>query len=164
MEGIKVKVGMGDFKVGKDNDVLVTYGLGSCVGITIYDPDKKLGGMAHVMLPSSSIAKSSALVKEGKYADTAIRTMISSLISAGGDIINFEAKIFGGAKMFSFESERNSMDIGKRNVIAVKEELVKQRIPLKAEITGEDYGRTIELELKSGKVKVVSINKPVLVV
>ncbi len=116
------------------------------------------------MLPSSSIAKSSALVKEGKYADTAIRTMISSLISAGGDIINFEAKIFGGAKMFSFESERDSMDIGKRNVIAVKEELVKQRIPLKAEITGEDYGRTIELELKSGKVKVVSINKPVLVV
>lgn len=164
MEGTKVKVGMGDFKVGNGAEFLVTYGLGSCVGITIYDPQKKIGGMAHVMLPTSTIAKSSAPVKEGKYADTAIRAMISSLIAAGGDIINFEAKIFGGAKMFSFESEKDTMDIGRRNVAAVKGELEKQRIPIKAEVTGEDYGRTIELELKSGKVKVISINKPVLVV
>ncbi len=153
---------MGEFAIGPENMTLVTYGLGSCVGVTIYDPEKKLGGLAHVMLPTAEVSKSKD-IKKGKYADTAIREMISQLIMAGGDIINFQAKIFGGAKMFSFETEKEGMDIGKRNIAAVKDELKKQRIPLLGEMVGEDYGRTIEFEVSSGKVKVISINKPIVI-
>ena len=163
MEKQKIKVGMGEYQVGNEHDLLVTYGLGSCVGITIFDPLKKIGGLAHVMLPSAKIS-TAPNIKSGKYADTAIRELISKLIALGGDIINFEAKIFGGAKMFSFQNERSGMDIGNRNITAIKEELKKQRIPIVGKIVGEDYGRTIEFELSSGKVKVISINKPIIIV
>ncbi|MCD6579443.1 chemotaxis protein CheD [bacterium] len=159
-----VKVGMGDYQIGKENQTLITYGLGSCVGIAIYDKEKHIGGLAHIMLPSAKLAKSSVPLNTAKYADTAIREMIAKLIGEGGDIVNFESKIFGGAKMFSFVSDKPGSDIGSRNVEAVKGELKKQRIPIMVEIVGADFGRTIEFNLIDGSVKVISVNKPVKIV
>ncbi len=145
-----IKVGMADYKVGKSPDKLITLGLGSCIGITLYDKRKKMGGMAHIMLPKNpDPTKASA-----KFADTAMEAMCKDLEKMGLIIRNMEAKIAGGAQMFTFSSSNEMNSIGFRNAEAVKLELKKRGVKLIAEETGGSAGRTIELDLESGKLKI----------
>lgn len=151
-----IKVGMADLNVTHQSGVLKTTGLGSCVGVTLYDAKAKVAGMAHVMLPSSEIAREGQL-NISKYADTAIPEMIRLMEALGAQIRRMEAKMAGGAQMFAFGSHSDTMRIGPRNVDSCKEQLARFKIPLIAEDTGLNYGRTIEFDCETGILLVRSV-------
>ncbi|MGB8951666.1 MAG: chemotaxis protein CheD [Candidatus Aminicenantales bacterium] len=152
----KIFVDIGHLKIAKNHDVLETLSLGSCVGVVLYDPVAKVGGLAHIMLPESALAKDKARKEPAKYADTAIPLMIKKMIQAGAKRPRINARIIGGANMFKKESERFPLNIGERNIEAAKNVLEKAKIPVVAEDIGKDYGRTVEFEVISGKVLIKS--------
>lgn len=154
-----VKVGMADLKVVVFPDALTTLGLGSCVGICLYDSTSKVTGMAHIMLPSSKAIRKNENV--AKFADTAIVELISQMEKLGARKSRFIAKIAGGAQMFSFSSQNESMKIGERNAEAVREILKLYGIPIKADDTGGNFGRTIEFYSENGKLIIKTAGKGV---
>ncbi len=161
MEHQLVKVGMADLQVTNEaSSVLKTTGLGSCVGITLYDSIKKIAGMAHVMLPNSEIARGDQ-INLAKYADTAIPEMIRLMQNLGASPLRLEAKLAGGAQMFTFPGQSDSMRIGPRNVETCKTMLLKYKIPVKAEDTGGNYGRTIEFVSATGLLLIRSVQQGV---
>ncbi|MGG1551162.1 MULTISPECIES: chemotaxis protein CheD [Paenibacillus] len=156
MQDSLIKVGMADLNVAERGGVLKTTGLGSCVGVTLYDSRAKVGGMAHVMLPSSEIAREGSL-NIAKYADTAIPELISKMAQLGANVHKLEAKLAGGAQMFAFAGNNDTMRIGPRNVESCKEMLSQYRIPIIAEDTGANYGRTIEFICETGILVIRSV-------
>ncbi|SYX82824.1 chemotaxis protein CheD [Paenibacillus alvei] len=154
-ESTVVKVGMADLQVCRFGSLRTT-GLGSCVGLTLYDPVAKIAGMAHVMLPSSDIAREGNR-NIAKYADTAIPELIRRMTEAGASLSRVHAKMAGGAQMFAFASNNDMMRIGPRNVDSCKLMLEQYSIPLHAEDTGANYGRTIELFCDDGRLHIRSV-------
>ncbi len=150
-----IKVGMADLKVAQHPSVLTTLGLGSCIGIALYDCKSKTIGMAHIMLPSSQIAL--AQTNRAKFADTGILDLVSEMKKLGSEVRNLVAKIAGGAQMFAFTSNNESMKIGLRNADATKAMLMELGIPLLAEDTGGNCGRTIEFSSENGMMMVKTI-------
>ncbi|MFX3632939.1 MAG: chemotaxis protein CheD [Candidatus Pristimantibacillus sp.] len=151
-----VKVGMADLNIARDGEILKTTGLGSCVGLTLFDPITKIAGMAHVMLPSSEIARETTF-NLSKYADTAIPELINQMNSAGAITRHMVAKMAGGAQMFAFSGQSDSMRIGPRNVESCIEMMVRYSIPVYAQDTGGNYGRTIELNSSNGILTIKSV-------
>jgi chemotaxis protein CheD len=152
-----VKVGMADYKIGRDPASIISYGLGSCVGIALFDPITKIGGLAHIMLPDSTQARSTENL--AKFADTAIPKMLEEMIHAGAVRSRVTAKIAGGAQMFTFANATDIMRVGERNTASVKIVLKKIGLLLLAEDTGGNYGRTVELKLNTGVYRVKTIAK-----
>lgn len=155
-----IKIGMADLGVAKPPSKLRTTGLGSCVGVVLYDHIHKIAGMAHVMLPESSLAKSGE-VTIGKYADTAIPHLIELMEKAGAQTRNIVAKIAGGAQMFAFLGSSDTMRIGPRNVEDCKQALKEAHIRIVAEDTGGNCGRTIEMDATSGVLQIRTVNQGV---
>ncbi|MGI6450300.1 MAG: chemotaxis protein CheD [Desulfitobacteriia bacterium] len=150
-----IVVGMGDYKVGKTPDRLMTAGLGSCIGVCIYDLQSQIGGMAHIMLPSSGENKKG---NPAKYADTCLAMMLEELYKMGAIKARLKAKMAGGAQMFSFGGKPPLLKIGERNAEAVGQELKKAGIPLLASDIGGTFGRTINFDIKTGDLHVKTIN------
>ena len=150
-----IKVGMADLQLGKDPCMLTTLGLGSCVGISLYDRSTKISGMAHVMLPSSKQARDNTNI--AKFADTGIVYLLNSMMKIGANRSSIVAKLAGGAQMFAFKEVSDIMRIGDRNVDASKEILSMLKIPVVAEDVRGNYGRTIELYSADGKVQIKTI-------
>lgn len=150
-----LKVGMADLKVAQYPNALTTLGLGSCIGICLYDPATKVIGMAHIMLPSSKTIKNNSNI--AKFADTAIIKLIDDMKAAGANTRKLVGKIAGGSQMFKFSSGNDMMKIGLRNAEAVREILKEQRIPIVADDTGGNFGRTIEFFSESGTLKIKTI-------
>lgn len=150
-----IKVGMADLNIAKAPDILQTCGLGSCVGICLWDSKVKMAGMAHIMLPSSSIGKKG---NDAKFADTAIPFLIDKMKKNGADVNRLVAKIAGGAQMFSFSNSSDVMKIGERNTEAVKLYLKNARIRIMAEDTGGSYGRTIEFYADTGSLYIRTVS------
>jgi chemotaxis protein CheD len=149
-----VNVGIADLKIASDKDILRTI-LGSCIGICLYDSASRIGGLSHIMLPVMRTENSS----KKKYADTAIPMLAEEMKRAGADLRRVTAKIVGGSTMFNL-SERSVMtEIGKNNIVKVKEVLKGMEIEIIAEDTGGDYGRTIDFYLENGSVKIKSLGK-----
>jgi chemotaxis protein CheD len=144
-----VKVGMADLNITESPDILRTTGLGSCVGVALYDPLRKVAGLAHVMLPE---AHGEAVENRAKYANTAVPLLIQKMVDAGADTRRIVAKLAGGAQMFAFSGANDLMRIGPRNVEAVKQSLHMYRIPIVSEDTGGNCGRTIELSAEDGSL------------
>ncbi|WP_394217244.1 chemotaxis protein CheD [Halobacillus trueperi] len=157
-EGQIVRIGIGDMGMVRSPNSIRTSGLGSCVGIVLYDELKKMAGMAHIMLPASALAKKQGL-KRAKYADTAIEDLIAALTDAGASSYRLKAKIAGGAQMFSFTSSHDMMRIGPRNVEAVKGNLQTFRIPILAEDVGGKSGRTIEFNPETTDLHIRKVNQ-----
>lgn len=153
----KIKVGMADLKSCKAPEILTTLGLGSCVGIVLYDPVTKVSGLAHVMLPDSTQIRNNSNV--AKFADTAIDKLIGDMVGLGANKSRLVAKIAGGAQMFSFDSKNDMMRIGERNATATKVKLKQLGIRLLAEDTGENYGRTIEFYSETGDLLIKTIGR-----
>ncbi|WP_048151470.1 chemotaxis protein CheD [Palaeococcus ferrophilus] len=147
---MEIKVGIGDYAAAKKNGVISTYGLGSCVGITLYDRLTKVGGLLHALLPES--ARYGNKGNPAKYVDTGLELLIKDMVKLGASPRRLEAKLFGGAHMFS-NVKSESLQIGQRNVEVAKRELKKRRIKLVAEDTGGKGGRTIYLDVGTGKVR-----------
>jgi len=150
-----VRIGIAEYAISKHPVILRTAGLGSCVGVVIYDQERGLSSMAHVMLPDSAISRNQAL-EVGKFADTAISEVARQLRASGA--IRLRAKIAGGAQMFQFKYEHESMRIGERNIAAVKAMLQQVKIPLVAEDVGGTNGRTIEFHSQSGRLVIRTVN------
>ena len=155
-----IKVGIAQMDVVKAPNTIRTSGLGSCVGVVLYDESKQIAGLIHVMLPDSSLGRTDA-VNVAKFADTGIKALIELLKLEGVHAFKLKAKIAGGAQMFQFTSDKDSMRIGPRNVEAVKLELQKNSIPLVAEDTGGNSGRTIEFDPITSKLNIRTVNRGV---
>lgn len=152
-----IKVGMADYKVSNYPSTLISYGLGSCVGIALYDSLNKIGGLAHIMLPDSTQARTTE--NPAKFADTCLPLMIDEMIKLGATKSRLTAKIAGGAQMFSFNNATPIMRIGDRNIEAVKTILKKLGIRIMADDTGGNYGRTVELDLSGGVFRIKTVDK-----
>ena len=156
-----INVGMADFKTAQAPDELITLGLGSCVGVILYDEDKKIAGMAHVMLPDSTVF--ATVLNKAKYADTAIDELIQELLKKGCVLSNLKAKIAGGARMLNITvSEGKS--IGDKNIEAVKTILSNKQIPIIAEDVGLSNGRTITFNIEKSQLKIKKIGKGIEVI
>lgn len=152
-----IKVGMADYKVGEAPFTLISYGLGSCIGLSIYDPQTKVGGLLHYMLPDSQQARSTDT--PAKFIDTGFPLMLADVLKLGASKSRLVAKIAGGAQMFAFANVSNVMRVGERNAEAAKELLRDYGIKLLAEDTGANYGRTVSLDLNTGIYTVKTVNK-----
>ena len=153
-----IKVGMADLRATRSPGVIKTSGLGSCIGLSLHDPLKKIAGLAHLMLPSSEIAREQKF-NVAKYADTAIPALIQSMCELGANVHHMQAKMAGGAQMFAAVSE--TMRIGPRNAEMCRELLAAYSIPLVAEDTGGQYGRSVEIDSESGIMKIRSVQNGV---
>lgn len=154
-----IKVGMADLKVCVSPNGLTTLGLGSCVGVAIRDPITKIGGLAHVMLPDSTVIRGS----EGniaKFADTGIVELVRLMEAQGAQKSRMKAKIAGGAMMFAFQNKSDLVRVGDRNVEAAKKKLGELGIPILAEDTGLNYGRTVIFYPETGDYVIKAVGKP----
>lgn len=150
-----VTVGIADLNVAKAPDILVTYALGSCVGICLFDANAHVGGLAHIMLPDSKLISGGA-TQPRKFADTGIDELIKLMEKNGARRASMKAKIAGGAQMFAAMSNSAIANIGNRNVVAVKEVLKALNIPIVAEDTGKNYGRTLYFHVKDSTMQIKS--------
>ena len=150
-----IKVGMADLNALYHPGVLTTLGLGSCVGVAIFNRYTRIIGLAHVMLPYS--AQASKSTNAAKFADTAIQKLVEKMIGMGAKKEHLIAKLTGGAQMFAFNQYSDIMRIGYRNITACREKLEEMRIPIVSEDTGGNYGRTIELYSDTGRLLVKTI-------
>ena len=157
-----IKVGMADLNICKAPDVITTLGLGSCIGLTFYDPVSKVGGMVHYMLPDSTKVRNNANI--AKFADTGIEELLKRVLAAGANRGRLVAKIAGGAKMFEVSGLSDIGNIGARNAEEAKAKLKELGIRLVAEDTGLNYGRTVELHCDNGDYYIKSVGKPVKII
>jgi chemotaxis protein CheD len=149
-----VNVRMAEQAIGKDPTLLITIGLGSCVGVALYDPDNKIGGLIHIMLPENRNGS-----KLTKYADTGIPLLIERLEKYGASKKNIVAKIAGGAHMFCLTDENPGLNIGSRNIEAVFRILAQEEIQIIGSDVGGNYGRTMEFFTTDGTVLIRSYKK-----
>lgn len=153
---VEVFVNMGKIRALKTEGFLTTVGLGSCVGVTMYDAQAKVGVMGHIFLPKQRPNDRDAL--PGKYADTAIPAMIQEALKLGAVKHRLEAKMAGGANLFS-NLNPNSISIGEQNVIAVREHLQAAGVPITGQAVQGSHGRKMRFSVADGSVTVTAIGK-----
>lgn len=155
-----IRVGMADYKICHAPQKIYTLGLGSCLGVVLYDTSTKTCGLAHVMLPDSKSISNNA--NRMKFVDTCLSDMYDELINSKSiDPKNLVSKVAGGAKMFSKDSTNEFLNIGAQNYVAAVKQLAKLRIPIIAEDVGKAFSRTIKFDPETGMllVKAVGINQ-----
>ncbi len=153
----ELAVKIAEYKIAKSPAIITTHGLGSCLAITIYDAELKIGGLAHVMLPEPDLVRNQG--NPAKFVSTAIKELITAMENIGSPRNRMVCKLVGGANMFSKllnAAKTSYSNIGQRNVEQAKMELKKYKIPIVAEDTGADYGRSVEFLTSSGTVIVHS--------
>ncbi len=144
----------GELRVGRAPGRLLIHGLGSCVAVFLYDPDRQVGGLAHILLPSPPPGE---VERAGRYAPTAIAAMIDESLRRGARRAALLAKVTGGSRMFSFESEAERPTVGERNVEAALRALEAARIEVVATDVGGDCGRTVEADLADGTLLIKTV-------
>lgn len=148
-----VNVGISEYKAKHSPYQIKTSGLGSCIGIVLYDKYTQIGGISHILLPdSTSISKNT---NKAKFADTSIPLLVEEMITLGAHRPTIRAAIFGGARMFNFKTENRTLNIGERNTEKTLETLKKLKIKLIHKEVGGNNGRTVQLNCQTG---VISIN------
>ena len=156
-----VHVNVGEAAVLRERGILASVGLGSCVAIVLYDRALRLGGMAHVLLPHEALSRMPG--KPSKFASTAVGHLLGMMQEAArvdGAIVHptrTEARLVGGASMFAALLNGGGINMGERNVIATRRALVAAEVPLVAEDTGGDFGRSVFFDIATGEVRVTSI-------
>ena len=154
---VEIKVGMADLNVCVSPDRITTLGLGSCVGIALRDPVTKIGGLAHIMLPDSTTIRNNSNIP--KFADTGIEELVKQVTRKGANRSRLVAKIAGGAQMFGFGSNSEMVRVGERNVQATKKKLAEMKIPILAEDTGKNFGRTVIFYPETGEYHIRAVGK-----
>lgn len=149
------QIGMAQLLVLKAPGIIRSSGLGSCVGIVLYDPFHKVGGMAHAMLPKHRPGRDD---NQAKYVDTAIDTMLAEMEALGANKINIIAKLAGGAQMFPDADKDNLLLIGAKNITAAEEYLQQLGIPIIAKDVGGHSGRTLEFDCEDGSLLITTKN------
>jgi chemotaxis protein CheD len=144
-----------DWASGRGDAVLVTLGLGSCVAIMLHDAQARAGAMAHVLLPSTSLARDAS--NPAKFPDTAIPFLIDQLRTLGADPRRLVAKLAGGASMFAQLMTPGSVQMGERNLVATRNALRAAAIPVAGEAVGGAVGRSVRFYVADGRVEIRSV-------
>lgn len=145
-----IRVGMADYKICRPPQKITTLGLGSCLGVVLYDRTTKICGLAHVMLPDSK--KISEDFNRMKFVDTCLHDMYQALLARNVLPDNLVAKVAGGAKMFAYDSPNEFLNVGQQNIIAVHKLLREWSIPILSEDVGKYFGRTITFDPANGEL------------
>jgi chemotaxis protein CheD len=150
--GVETMVRMGELAVsGTPGDVLVSIGLGSCIGLALLDSDRGLAGLAHIMLPGGGAREASETVS-AKYADIAVDRLVEQLVTLGARTERLEGILVGGAQMFSGGGA--TLDIGSRNEEATRAALARHSVPVRAAATAGNRGRTVRVQVSPASVEV----------
>jgi chemotaxis protein CheD len=153
-----VRVKVADYAVRRGSDVIATIGLGSCVAIMLYDPATRVGGLAHILLPSMAMSRETS--NPAKFPESIVPLMLDEMRKLGASQpTRISAKIVGGASMFGQLINGTGINVGERNIAATKEALDVAGIPIVGEDTGLDYGRSVYFHLADGRVEVRSLKK-----
>lgn len=152
----QISVGIADMKITRQEGVLITYALGSCVGISFYDPMIKLGALLHILLPEKTQSSDGNIFK---FADSGIQETLRKLQAYGATKGRLVCKIAGGAKMFEMKGAGGLGNIGDRNVQMVKQTLMKQGLRISGEDTGSNYARTMLIDVATGQVRIRTVGK-----
>ena len=153
-----IRVKVADYAVRRGQQVIVTIGLGSCVAIALYDRDTQVGGLAHILLPSPTMSRETN--NPAKFPETIVPIMLQEMRALGmTSSARVSAKIAGGASMFGQLVSNSGINVGERNIIATREVLAAAGIPLIAEDTGLDYGRSVYFHLADGRFEIRSLKK-----
>ena len=147
----QIVVGVSDFEISKNvQDMIVTYALGSCIAVVVYDPRAKVGGMLHFMLAESSIDKKKAMDNNpAMFADTGIPLLFKSCYQMGAEKKRMIVKVAGGASILD---DANFFRIGQKNITAVRKIFWKNNVLITSEDTGQNFNRTVELHMTDGRV------------
>ncbi len=153
-----IRVKVADYAVRRGGHVIITIGLGSCVAIALYDRVTRIGGLAHILLPNRAMSRETS--NPAKFPETIVPVMLEEMRRLGSSpTAAISAKIVGGASMFGQLTGGTGINVGERNVISTKDVLAAASIPLLAEDTGLDYGRSVYFHLDDGRVEVRSLKK-----
>ena len=153
----EIRVKVADCAVGRDDQTLITIGLGSCVAIMLYDEAARVGGLAHTLLPDESMARDRS--NPGKFPASAVALLLAEMTRIGANVRRVRAKLVGGASMFSNLIPAGSIQIGERNVSAARQALRACGVPIIAEDVGSDHGRSVHFFIEDGRVEVRSLKK-----
>jgi chemotaxis protein CheD len=156
VDPVDIRVKVADLAVAADGTIS-TIGLGSCVAIVLHDAKAQVGGMAHVLLPSQDMSRDKS--NPAKFPSTAVPILLEQMRKLGASVDRVKAKIIGGASMFGNLMPAGGINIGERNIVAVRDVLAELKVPIIAEDTGSDYGRSVFLYVLSGRVEVRSLRK-----
>jgi chemotaxis protein CheD len=152
----EIIVGISDLKVSSNpEDALVTYALGSCIGIAVFDPKANVGGLLHFMLPDSSLDPNKAKATPGMFADTGIIALFKTCYAYGAEKKRMVVKIAGGANILD---DTNYFRIGEKNIMAMRKIFWRNNVFIDGEDTGKNYNRTMRLDLSSGRCTLKSSN------
>lgn len=155
MNGGERVVRLADIEVGAAGDTLVALGLGSCVAVIIHDPEGRVGGLAHVMLPAAGGGRPDN--RPGATAETAVPALVARAMEAGADPRRLVARIAGGASMFVNQMVPGTIQVGERNVLASRRALARAGIPLVGQAVGGSHGRSVRYEVATGRVTVHTV-------
>jgi chemotaxis protein CheD len=149
-------VRVADLRVGSNSEVLVTIGLGSCVAVVLHDPVARVGGLAHVLLPSPALGRKDD--SPAKFPQTAVPKLLELMAQLGASTRRVSARLAGGASMFAGLAAPGTIQMGERNTVACRQVLMQLGVPITAQATGGDYGRTVKLWVADGRVEVSSVS------
>jgi chemotaxis protein CheD len=152
----EIIVRVADLRVGASRDVLVTIGLGSCVAVVLHDPVAKVGGLAHILLPSPALGRKDD--SPAKFPQTAVPKLLELMAQQGANTRRVTARLAGGASMFAGLAAPGTIQMGERNTVACRQVLMHHGVPISGQATGGDYGRTVKLWVADGRVEVSSVS------
>jgi chemotaxis protein CheD len=155
MSGRELVVRVADLRVGVEDDILVTLGLGSCVAILLHDAEARIGGMAHVLLPSPALARMDG--NPAKFPQSAVPRLLELMLADGAQQSRITARLAGGASMFAALAPPGTVHMGERNLVAARQALLNHGVPLVGEAVGGDFGRTVRLRVQDGRVEVSTV-------
>lgn len=149
---MKQIVGVADMKVSNNpGESIITYSLGSCIGLVIYDPAVKVGGMLHYMLPDSSIDKQKAVARPYMFADSGIPRLFKTAYQLGAAKQRMKVYVAGGAEILD---QQGFFNIGKRNYMALKKMFFKNKVMISSQDVGGNVNRTVRIEIATGDIYV----------
>ncbi|MFO7981856.1 MAG: chemotaxis protein CheD [Desulfuromonadales bacterium] len=149
------RIAISEWVVAQAPDTLICYGLGSCLGIAVYDRANRSGGLAHTLLPSPP--QKDTIRRPGRFVSSAIALIRNELIDRGSLAENLAAKIVGGANMFERFNQTVGTGVGMRNIAAARMTLETLDIPLLGEDVGANFGRSMEFDLATGEIRVRTV-------
>lgn len=147
-----IVVDIADLRVSRDvTATLVTYSLGSCLGVTVYDPEVRVAGMVHFMLPESALSPEKAKVKPAMFADTGIPALFKAAYELGAQKKRMQVRVAGGSQLLD---DNGTFNIGKRNYVMLRKLFWKNGVLIEAEDVGGSVSRTLRMEVATGRVTV----------
>jgi chemotaxis protein CheD len=155
VSGREVVVRVADLRSGLADDTLVTIGLGSCVAILLHDAEARVGGMAHILLPSPALSRRDS--NPAKFPQTAVPRLLELMAADGAKPQRITARLAGGASMFASLAPPGTIQMGERNLVAARQVLNSHRVPLVGQAVGGDFGRTVRFRVCDGSVEISTV-------